>query len=262
VYQQVQRLGEEIGVELFERVGKDRVIPTPAGAALYDHVAPFLEQLPAVVRDIGEQRHGGTLRVNASPLVLRHLLPRWISRARRERPEIGFAIEETGAADLQLLAGGRTDVLIDYLPELPAGLGSRRVGTVRGFLVVPRDHRICRRRKLDLGLLAPETLVAYHPSLGQHALQRRALERLDLEPAATIHASTAGTILSLVEAGLGYSCVPSLAAAGPRHRGVRAFALGRFFDADLPLHAVWRSSADGNPLLRSFLKAAPRVEPR
>ena len=48
VHQQVKRLESELGVRLFERVGKDRVVLTPQGRALYEYVAPFYEGLPGV----------------------------------------------------------------------------------------------------------------------------------------------------------------------------------------------------------------------
>src|SRR5687768_5514536 len=77
VHQQVRRLEDELGVRLFERVGKDRVILTPEGRALYAYVAPFYEGLPPVVQSLRGGQVGGTLRIQASGHVLRHLLPPW-----------------------------------------------------------------------------------------------------------------------------------------------------------------------------------------
>jgi DNA-binding transcriptional LysR family regulator len=50
VFQQVRKLEDELGVRLFERVGKAELRLTAAGRQLYDHAAPFFERLPAVER--------------------------------------------------------------------------------------------------------------------------------------------------------------------------------------------------------------------
>jgi len=257
VYLQVKRLTEELGTELFERVGKERVIMTPAGASLYAHVAPFFEGLPAVIEAVSGRKYGGTLRIHASGLVLRYLLPGWIKRLKRKRPDIEIILEEVGVPDIQLLATGATDLLLDYFAELPDGIETREIATVRGFLVVKEGHPAGRGRKPNMGLLEEETFIAYNRKLDQFGLQKEVERRLGLRPRRTIFASSADTILSLVEAGLGYSFIPSLDKRGPRQRGVRSFPLDRYFEADLPLHAAWRASAADNPLIESFLQLIP-----
>jgi hypothetical protein len=46
LHQQVKKLEGEVGLELLERIGKDRMRPTPAGAHLLAFVTPFLRDLP------------------------------------------------------------------------------------------------------------------------------------------------------------------------------------------------------------------------
>ena len=41
VYQQVRKIEEDLGVRLFERVGRDRVALTSHGQVLHDFCAPF-----------------------------------------------------------------------------------------------------------------------------------------------------------------------------------------------------------------------------
>src|SRR5689334_7888215 len=94
VHQQVSRLEAEVGAPLFERVGKDRVVLTPAGKLLYDVVAPFYEQLPAVVAAVKGGTVGGTLKIHAAGLPLRHLVPPWLRRLQAKRPDIEVALSE------------------------------------------------------------------------------------------------------------------------------------------------------------------------
>src|SRR5438128_8064432 len=69
VHQQVRRLEEDLGVKVFARVAKDAMQLTPAGRALYDLVAPFLEELGVLHRALASGTYGGTLRLHAAGLL-------------------------------------------------------------------------------------------------------------------------------------------------------------------------------------------------
>src|SRR5262245_57748629 len=115
VHQQVRRLERELGgIALFERVGRDTMRTTPAGARLYAFCAPFFEELPRVVRALETNDLGGTLRIDASGLVLGHLLPEWLLRLRSERSDIEIELLELETPDLERLRTGAADLLVDY----------------------------------------------------------------------------------------------------------------------------------------------------
>src|SRR5262245_37068880 len=78
VHQQVRKLELELGQRLLRRIAKDRMALTPAGQHLYDFCAPFFERLPAIEREITGGHFAGTLRVDAGPQEIRHLLPAFI----------------------------------------------------------------------------------------------------------------------------------------------------------------------------------------
>src|SRR5687767_3134975 len=153
IHQQVKRLEAELGVRLFERVGKDRVILTPEGRALYDYVAPFLEGLGAVARSLRSGEVGGRLRIHASGHVLRYLLPPWLRRLQRQRADIEVELFESKVPAVALVRSGEADLLVDHLTEVPADLEARQVGRTRPFLVFPSDHLLARA-----GRVKPEQL--------------------------------------------------------------------------------------------------------
>jgi DNA-binding transcriptional LysR family regulator len=256
VFQQVKKLEEEVGVELFERVGKDEVRLTAAGERLHAFVAPFLEALPAVVDAIRSETFGGELRLDASGLVLRQLLPDWLRALRAARPDISVDVEEIQAPDFARLRTGTAHLIVDYCERVPAGCESRRVGTSHGFLVLPADHPLARRRELDLKALRDVPFVSYHPSLPHHALQLAAVSREIGVPARTISASSVDAILAFVRAGLGFSVIPWLDKRGPELEGVvarRQHGEGTTF----PILAVWHASGWRQPLIEAALAALP-----
>ena len=99
-------------------------------------------------------------------------------------------------------------------------------------------------------------LIAYHPSLRQHALQLAAVREHIGEPRRTLAATTAEIILAFVRAGLGYSIIPWLDEEGPSAPGVRAIRPPEAritFD----VYAIWRRSDPTSAALSAALSLAP-----
>jgi DNA-binding transcriptional LysR family regulator len=247
VFQQVRKLEDELGVRLFERVGKAEVRLTAAGRLLYDHAAPFFERLPAVERALRTATPARELRLAAEGLILQQVMPRWIRRLQRRDPDLRVEVRELPAPDPEVVRNGDVDLAVAYFPSaLPAGLGSRTVATLSAFLVLPAHGDLARRPRLGLRELAGETFVTYHPGTIHHELQRRALARSGVAPTRFVSASTTEVILSLVAAGVGCSLVPSIDEASLHRPGVvaRSFAAGR---GRFPVRAVWRARGSVNP---------------
>ncbi|MCA9624699.1 MAG: LysR family transcriptional regulator [Myxococcales bacterium] len=259
VHQQVRKLEADLGTRLFERVAKDQMELTAAGRHLHRFCAPFFEQLPAVVRAIETLEFGGPLRIDAAGLPLRHLLPSWVKRLRKRRPDIEVELSEIQTPSLTRLERAETDLIIDHLPDRPERFPARVVAEAKAFLVLPADHPLAEREEVELGDLGEEAFVSYHPSLPHRALQLAALQEVGNRPRRTLSASGVETILGFVEAGLGYSVVPWLDPKGPKARGVRTFPI-RDPRGALPIHAVWRESRAPHPLLEAALEVAPQPD--
>jgi DNA-binding transcriptional LysR family regulator len=257
VHQQVSKLEEELGLELFERVGKDRMQLTAAGERLYRFVAPFFEGLPGVVRAVMSGDFGGTLIVRAAPLLVRHLMPKWIQRLRKLRPELRVHLVEALTSEIERLRDGSCDLYVDYLPEWPKDVATMQIATLRGFVVLPAKHALAARRKVDLGELAGGTFVGYTPGTVAHELQLRTLATHGVVPRDVLSASSAESILSMVQAELGYSLLPWLDPEGPKWPGVAATPLLSPV-VEIPVVAAWRKDTPDNPLLDAALETAPR----
>jgi DNA-binding transcriptional LysR family regulator len=255
VYQQVRRLEEEMGAALCERSTRDRVRLTPAGERLFAFCAPFFEMLPSVVQSLGDEARGGTLRVDASGLALRQLLPAWVRALKRARPDYVVEMEEVQVPELDRLRSGAADVIVDHFTRVPTGFASKVVATAKSYVVLPRAHGVARGAPTP-SELRQLPLVSYHPSLPQHAAQMAAVRKHIGEPARTVSASSADSILAFVEAGLGYSVVPWIDPRGPRGTGIQAF-LQRGRRTEHPVLAVWRKANPPNNAVALLLGALP-----
>ena len=260
VYQQVRKLEQELGKTLFERVGRDRVEPTAAGRRLLSFCAPFFETLPQVVRAIADNTFGGSLRVEAAPLEIRHVLPSWIQRLRAAHPEIEVQVHESQTPDPSRLLSAQADLIVDHLPRVPAGVRTVVIAQHHPFLVSPASWPRPTRSTLR-ARLGDKPFIGFGAELFQHELQHIGLRRLGLSPEHKLSASSTETLLGFVAAGLGYSLIPWPNQAGPELRDVYTLRIGERRDA-FAIHAAFRAGRDADPLLQAALATLPRLHAR
>jgi len=262
VHQQVSKLEAELGVRLLERAGRDRMSLTSHGHALLAFCGPFFEQLPSVVRTLQGGQHGGVLRIDAAAMEIEHVVPTWIARLRRQRPDIRVDIEEVSHGDPARLLRGDADLVVDYQPALPQGVGSRALATYYTFVAVPRtwlriDRGLSKRKGAALlSSMKGEPFVSFHPSMPHHALQMAALSQAGNEPSHRLSASSTNAILALVRAGLGYSLLPWPDKSGPRAKGLLAVPLTGP-GTEFTVQVSWREREKQDPIVGAALDALP-----
>ncbi|MBL8747877.1 MAG: LysR family transcriptional regulator [Planctomycetes bacterium] len=256
LHQQVKKLEAEVGVQLLERVGKDQMRPTPAGAHLLAFVEPFFRDLPAVVRSLQTGEFDGALSIQAESLLIRRLLPGWLLALRRRLPRVRLHLQELLRVDVAPLRTGHADLLVTYLPAPPDDIATRHVADLHPCLVVPRERAGTGRRPPPFANLRDVPFLAYPAGSRPHDLQMQALGLHGVVPAQTIVLDTADAILGFVESGLGWSLVPSLERDGPAGRRLAAFRWGHP-RTTFPVVAAWRKNAPPNPMLDALLACAP-----
>lgn len=253
VHQQVRKLEQDLGQRLLRRTAKDRMATTPAGRYLYEFCAPFFERMADVALAVSTGNFGGTLRIDAGPQEIRHVVPEWLRRLRKAHPEVRVELTEVHAVDVNRLRTGEADLVVEHWPAPPPDVAQRRVGVAYGSWIVPTHLALAG--KVDLGALGQAPFVSFRPGTSEHALQLAGLEVFGLNPARLLSASTVDAILGFVQAGLGYSLVPWPTREGPRAAGVVASAV-RARGAQFPITASWLKKGGENPLVALALEAA------
>ncbi len=257
LHQQVRKLEAEVGLALLERVGKDHMRPTSAGAHLLAFAAPFFRDLPGVVRSLRTGEFDGVLSIHAESLVIRQLLPGWLLALRRRHPRVQLHLQELLQADVTPLRTGRADVLLAHLPEVPADIASQHIADLHPCLVVPRQRATAGRKPPRLASLTDMPFLTYPVGSRPYSLQMMALGHEGVVPTQSISLDSADAILGFVESGLGWSLVPSLDPGGPVSRRLAAFPWSRA-KTTFPVVMAWRKDAPGNPMLDALLACAPR----
>jgi DNA-binding transcriptional LysR family regulator len=243
----VAALEQEFGLTLIDRARRP-VGLTEAGERLREHAAVVLGQVATAEEELRALAglRTGTVRVGAFLSACTSFVPQGLARFAAAHPDVEVQLEQLEPDPaLRRLRAGELDVAVVWeAPGEPSV--SDDPGFERRFLaddpyrvVLPRGHRLARRREIELADLAGDRFIA--PPAEVSASYRAMLDRLCGEAGFVpdvgylVRDVTVGR--ALVGAGLSVALITDFAIDLPRIdvvvRPVRGLSLAR------AVHAVW-----------------------
>lgn len=206
---QIRDLEAELGVQLFNRVGR-RIELTAEGEDLLRHSRDALAQAESVRERARALRGGvvGVLRVGATPQATQSILAPFLARYGRLRPGVEVQLtEEGGMRLLELVEQGALHLAI----TMPAGrpLQGYPLFPIRVLAVAAPRPEWKRRSTIDVADLANEPLLLLRRSFGTRQLFDAACGIAQLRPRIVLESSDPNSLLALAEAGHGVAVVPS-----------------------------------------------------
>ncbi|MBV6659712.1 LysR family transcriptional regulator [Pseudomonas yamanorum] len=149
---QIKQLEEELGVFLFDRVGK-RVVITEAGDTLLAQIIPALRQIDMAVNalHLPPASSVGTVRVGATYSFNTRLVPQCMASFLSRNPGVRVTVEELPQADIvERLESGALDLGIAYRPVQGHNLWFEPLYNEELVLVVAEHHPLAKRRKVRM----------------------------------------------------------------------------------------------------------------
>lgn len=248
---QVRKLEKELGIELFQRLGR-RIELTAAGEAFLEHVEPALSHLEQArsealaVRDVER----GRVAIGVLPSVGAALLPSVLSEYRAAHPNIDVRLTEHNVSMKfeRLVCTGDLDLAVIRRPWGRSGVTGRILIREPIVAMLPPDHRLVGRAALGLHELAGDDFVAMHPGYGLRELMEAVCLRSGFCPRVTVETSQLSVLCGMVRSGLGVAIVPRLAATGHPTSVVLDDP-----EAVRELGVVWRNGSVLSPAAKAFL---------
>jgi DNA-binding transcriptional LysR family regulator len=159
--EQVRKLENELGVQLFERTQR-KVSLTHAGAAMLDEARRVLRQAAVAVqaaRD-ADERQTRNLRIGYLPDIMPACVPRALQRLAANAPNLRSRLEPGPATHLiEAVKDGNLDAAIVAHPAPTNGLRVTTLGTQGTVAALPVGHANALDRAIDLGRLAPSRIL-------------------------------------------------------------------------------------------------------
>ncbi|MBX9788961.1 MAG: LysR family transcriptional regulator [Pirellulales bacterium] len=207
---QMQILENELGVMLFDRIGR-RIVLTPAGQDLLARSQTVIHDVEAITTRASELAGGGTgaLRLGVTPQTLESLVSRFISHFSGKFPEATITFVEDGSANLiEMVEKGQVDVAIAALPQ-GSTLESKALFPLAVLCVVPSGHRLKGRTSIRVEDLKDEPLLLLQRQFMTRQLFDGACRLANLKQQILIESNSPHSLLSLVTTQLGIAVVPS-----------------------------------------------------
>ncbi|ULA69990.1 MAG: Cyn operon transcriptional activator [Nitrospira sp.] len=224
---QIKQLEQEVGVPLFDRVGRS-VQLTRAGSIFREHARRALREMElaqvAIAEEEGLQR--GTLTVGVVQTVNAYLVPEIVGRFSSLHPHVALKLDELSGPDIE--AGVKSGLLELGIGFVPAG--SDRIETQQLFeedfvLIVSPRHHFATRRHLPLASLADEPLVLLPDIFCTRRLLNASFEQAGIVPKVTVEMNSIEGILATVKTSKLATVLPRLSLGLEANDGLRGIPL-------------------------------------
>lgn len=200
-------LEEELGVDIFARHGKRLKRITEPGVQVVKSIDVIMREVGNLKR-IGEQysaQDNGTLSIATTHTQARYVLPEKVAALRNAYPKVSISLHQ-GSPDQV------ARMLIDEIAEI--GIATESLSTYselvtlpcyewQHVLVLPVNHPLASKERIELEDIASEPLITYHPSFTGRTRIDQAFTQRHLQPQIALEAIDSDVIKTYVRLGLG-----------------------------------------------------------
>jgi DNA-binding transcriptional LysR family regulator len=218
ISQQIRNLEEDLGVDLLVR-GVRQIKPTLQGEVLFDYAKRILQlsaQAEVAVKAMGAELKG-QIRLGTLDSIGVQLMSPIVSRLLKYNPELNIKVEYSRGEDLiQKFKNGELDVLV--LPEVESQYHTQLGDVDKKFLFkehmwlvgTGKDSDIPKQIKLEEYQRYPIILfTGEYPDFNKKLGAALVESKINLTP--TFESTNVGTLKRVIESGLGWGFLPSLA---------------------------------------------------
>ncbi|WP_171170730.1 LysR substrate-binding domain-containing protein [Streptomyces sp. I05A-00742] len=181
---------------------------TAFGDAVLSHARAALAATDAISDAAArhEAATAGTVRLAATPTVCQGLLPSLLRHWSERLPAVRVRVFEGSSEEIDAwLASAAADAAVVVDP--PAG-GGALLATDPFLALLPRDHPLAEEETIHVGDLADDPLLLSPNGCERHVRAVHRLAGAEFAPARRVRGL--GTLISMVQAGLGVSVLPEV----------------------------------------------------
>jgi DNA-binding transcriptional LysR family regulator len=253
VSRQLRELEDELGVQIFTRVGKRLTsVTTPGEAvvALAERIVGDMESLKRVGQEFTANTTG-SLTIAATHMQARYRLPEHVKAFVRRYPQVKLAIRQGSPRQLaQMVISGDADIAVatetlDSFPELTTLPCYRWHHCV----VVPARHPLTLMKSLTLKRIAEYPIVTYDAAFSGRSALDETFGQANINTHIVLTAIDTDVIKTYVRLGLGIGIIAEVAYDPKRDQDLTRLDAARLFPERVTKVAFKR-----NAYLRGFVR--------
>jgi DNA-binding transcriptional LysR family regulator len=239
VTQQIKALEEELGCQLFERIGKRKLRLTPAGERFLEFSETVLTKYEGLVDDLNklEGFQKGRLRIAAPYTTLYNLLPKALELYTQRFPWVELSLlDRSHSKIIELVKNEDVDFGITLESLVSNNFSKIRWKKVESVLLTPKGHPLAQVKQVTLKEIAEYPLIL--PPKSKEYSSRQRLEDLfraqNIRFRVIMESSNVELSSLYVEMGLGISyanidkdCLPLF-----KHRKLEFIPLNHYFEPE------------------------------
>jgi len=264
VTMQIKALEDELGVRLFDRLGKQLVL-THAGKR-------FLTQIQSILDKLDEARSAvhdnvvlnGTLTISANEVICSYRLPAVFQRFRAQHPGVRLIFRSVPNQELkQALFEGTADIvfILDE-PVRSNGLTVEPLLEETFRLFAAPDHPLAKRTVLQLDDFHGEVFLTNEKGCPYRTMFDRSFEKEGMDSITYLEFQSAEAIKQCAISGIGIAFLPEIVVEAEVERGELIALPWQIPDLHVYTQMSWHKDKWLSPIMLSFIEAARGVQLR
>ena len=259
---QIRALEDELGVQLFDRLGR-HVALTEAGTRLLDYAEKILslaDQAALAVTDSAEP--AGQLIIAAPETLSGYRLPPLLKQFRAKFPRVQLILRSLSVGEtLAHLSDGRVDVavLLTDPPPVASGIVVLPLIEERFMLLAAPEHPLANSACVQPEDFRTETLLLTEAGCTYRTAFENRLLTAGVRPVTTMEFGSIEAIKQCVMANLGITLLPEIAVCAEINQG-RLVALP-WFEPNFHMYTrlLWHKDKWLSPALKEFIHLSEQI---
>ncbi|GAE06562.1 LysR family transcriptional regulator [Paenibacillus sp. JCM 10914] len=261
VTMQIKALEDELGVRLFDRLGKQLVLTT-AGKRFLTHIQDVLNKLDearSVVHD--NENLSGTLTISANEVLCAYRLPVVFRLFRSLHPGVRLIFRSVSNQQLKpaLFEGAADVVFMLDEPIRSSGLAVEPLLEETFRLFVAPDHPLAKRTVLQLEDFHGEVFLTNEKGCPYRTMFDRSFEKEGIDSITYLEFQSAEAIKQCAISGIGIAFLPEIVVEADIERGELVALPWQIADLHVYTQMLWHKDKWLSPIIKSFIEVASEV---
>ncbi|MGE7273224.1 LysR family transcriptional regulator [Brevibacillus panacihumi] len=261
VTMQMKALEDELGVRLFDRLGRQLVL-TMAGKRFLTHIQSVLDKLDEARSAVHDNENlSGTLTISANEVICAYRLPVVFRLFRSRYPGVRLIFRSVPNQELkQTLFEGTADVvfMLDE-PIRSSGLAVEPLVEETFRLFAAPDHPLAQRTELELEDFHGEVFLTNEKGCPYRTMFDRSFEKEGIDRITYLEFQSAEAIKQCAISGIGIAFLPEVVTEAEVERGELVALPWQIPDLHVHTQMLWHKDKWLSPIILSFIEAAREV---